>query len=838
MANQPVQVVTNPKQLTGPRTKNRPASAGTDFFVGRDAEFETHRDGLVRSLKAILAALEAPESLNAFGGLAHIKVTMAANAIAKTHRPQKRIFPASLTPHVATAGIGEPIYAVTPNSLRRVIDVISQVDRTVPTRVNARSGVIEPNPSRERCEVSAIASIDVWTAADRRGFSVAEATDWLGRSDTGSGYIVNFFPISSARRDNSLTIAQRACLRSLERGLGDLSVEARSRSVLGRGTGALVTVGLLEIGAQSRLELGLASEPFGGKVTSIEGSVGSAERHEAVLRALESNPLVRDVLLPPIPVRNLPTPMLGEQSMVASIPPRESSAYSRVGVVDGGISDVLDEWIEDRWGQLASSDRDDAHGTFIGGLLAFAGSFNPDYLAQMPMGCELVDVDVLPADPGGSGIAFGRYYPNGVIDFMDEVESAVREMRSRLGVRVFNFSLNFIAPGDASRYGYAARRLDQIARDNDVLFVVSAGNLFPGEQRPEWPKQPSSALATIVGDGNTLICEPAESLFNISVSALNPPYLPGSVPYALARYSRRGPGLRGATKPDFAHVGGSGTPDITGSFGLNSLDDGGVLTTGAGTSYAAPLVAKNLADLDHLIEDEVPREVLIALMVHYAKPPALLSSPTLLPAARDLVGFGIPATAEEMLERPDSEIVLVVHNTILPKEEHTLRFSWPEALSVNGNCRGYARLTLVARPVLAYEHGDERIRVNIDAKLMQQQTNGGYKNALSAINQPRSRKVPHAERELIAEASKWQVVKSFDQVFRGRGTSSTWQLLVEYLTRAEEDMPEAGVEFAAVLTIADDRGEAPIFQQMRQHLGDLGIRTGDIRTSISTRVRT
>jgi hypothetical protein len=420
---------------------------------------------------------------------------------------------------------------------------------------------------------------------------------------------------------------------------------------------------------------------------------------------------------------------------------------------------------------------------------------------------------------------------------MDEVESAVTEMRSRAGIRVFNFSLNFVAPGDAGRYGYAAQRLDQIARDADAIFVVSAGNLAPGEQRAEWPSDPSSALALIVGDGNALINEPAESLFNVSVSALNPPDLGASVPYALARYSRRGPGLRGATKPDFAHVGGTGSLDPILGHGLRSIAADGEFITGAGTSYSAPLVARILADLDQLIEGEVPREVLLALMAHYASAPRMFRGASLLPAAKDLVGFGIPTTAEAMLERPDSEIVLVVHSTVLPKEEHTLIFSWPEALANAGSCRGYARLTLVARPVLAYEHGDERVRVNIDAKLMQQQRNGGFSSALSAVNQPKSRKIPVAERDLIVEASKWQVVKSFEQRFSGRGQSSTWKLLVEYLTRAEEDLPDVGVEFAAILTIADDRGEALIYQQMRQHLGDLGVRTGDIRTSIPTRVR-
>ena len=838
MANQPVQVVTNPQQLRGPRTSNRPNKAGTDFYEGDNDGFGRHRDSLVASLESIQQTLSGPEWIREFGGSSYIKVTMAARAIAKSHRPQKKVFTSKWTPHVSTAGIGEPIYAVTAVSLRQVISIVQSIPLDVPVRLNRFTGNLESNPSRARCEVSAIGSIELWTAADRRDFSVVEATEWLDRSDTGRGYLVNFFPMTSAANDPSLAIAQRANLRSLELALRDLSVEAQGRSQLGRGTGAMVSIGFLEPGETSRLELGIASDPIGTRVSAAGRVVASESRHESLLMALERSPLVRDIALPPVPVRGVPAIAAESVLLAPPLAAREGGSFARVGVVDGGVSDVLDEWIDDRWGQLASDDRDEAHGTFIGGLLAFAGSMNPSYLADLPAGCALVDVDVLPADPGGTGVAFGRYYPNGVIDFMDEVESAVADIRSRLGVRVFNFSLNFVAPGDSSRYGYAARRLDQIARNNDVIFVVSAGNLVPGEQRSEWPADAALALATIVGDGNTLLNEPAESLFNLSVSALNPPGLHDSVPYALARYSRRGPGLRGATKPDLAHVGGSGTADPTLGHGLHSIDVNGNPSTGAGTSYSAPLVARNLADLDHLIEDDVPREVLLALMVHYAEAPQMLRAKALLPAARDLVGFGVPASAEQMLDRPDSEIVLVVHSTVFPKEEHILTFSWPEALVNGGKCRGYARLTLVARPVLAYEHGDERVRVNIDAKLMQQQQNGGFTSALSGVNQPRSRKVPQAERELLIEASKWQVVKSFDQSFRGRGESSTWKLLVEYLTRAEEDLPDAGVEFAAVLTIADDRGEAPIFQQMRQHLGDLGVRTGDIRTSIPTRVRT
>ena len=836
MANEPVQVVTNPQQLRVPREKNPPGKAGDDFFEGDTDGFRSHRDGLVASVNAILTTITSAGWIRENGGAAHLKVAMRPRAIAKSHRPQRSVFRGNWTPHVATARIGEPIYAVTPASLQRVLMHLAAAPLDVPMRLNNKTGEMQPNPSRLRCEVSAISSIAMWASSDKRKFSAAEGAAWLHRAGTGGSYLVNFFPVASADADQSLARAEQQSARALQTRLATLSVDARARPTLGRGSGAMAALRVLESGTPSRLELGLLSAPIGSQLAPVGEPTDDADRHEDVLRALEECTLVRDITLPPLPLQDEVTSTPTAELPIHSLPNRGNGDVARVGVIDGGVSDALQDWVEDRWGQLSDADRDANHGTFISGLLVAAGEFNSDYLANFTPGCAIVDVDVLPADPGKTGIPFANYYPNGVFDFMDEIESAVREYRERLGVRIFNFSMNFVAPGDNSRYGYAARRLDQIASDYDVIFVISAGNLDPVEQRSEWPADPSQALATIVGDTVGTISEPAESLFNISVSALNPPGLKNQVAHALARYSRRGPGLRGATKPDFAHVGGSGTLDEARGHGLMSIDAEGNQISGAGTSYAAPLVARQLADLDSLIEGDVPREVLLALLVHYTLLPKPMQHPVVLPSARDLVGFGMPMTAKEMLQRPDSEIALVVNSTVLPGEQHTLNFSWPEALVDGGKCRGYARLTLVARPVLAYEHGDERIRVNIDAKLMQQKEDGGFESALHATNQPRTSKQPKAERELMREAHKWQVVKCFDARLRGRGTRSNWKLLVEYLARAEEQLPMAGVEFAAVLTIADDKGEAPIFQQMRQHLGNLGVRTGDIRTSIRTRV--
>jgi hypothetical protein len=266
-----------------------------------------------------------------------------------------------------------------------------------------------------------------------------------------------------------------------------------------------------------------------------------------------------------------------------------------------------------------------------------------------------------------------------------------------------------------------------------------------------------------------------------------------------------------------------------------------MLVTDCGTSFAAPLVARRLADLDALIEGDVSRETLLALMIHFARTPDVYKQRSVRHMTRNLIGFGVPTSAERMLQRDDTEITIVISATIRPGEDNWFTFSWPDALVKDGGkCAGEARLTIVAKPPIAHEHGDERVRANIGARLMQSDGEGGYKTQMSPVNAlPPTGSIHPTERELIQESMKWQVVKSFHTgKMQGRGSSSEWKLQIDYLERADEKLPVDGVEYAAILTISDPKGNAPIFAQMRQHLNSIGLRTGDLRTSIRARART
>ncbi|RUW18065.1 S8 family peptidase, partial [Mesorhizobium sp. M1E.F.Ca.ET.041.01.1.1] len=446
-------------------------------------------------------------------------------------------------------------------------------------------------------------------------------------------------------------------------------------------------------------------------------------------------------------------------------------------------------------------------------------------------GAELVDVAVFPSE--GKAGAFTSYYPDGLAQFFDEMETAISDARARHGVRVFNMSLNILQPAAPDRYSPHAARLDSIAETNNAVIFISAGNIQPQDVRAEWPNDAAAALVNLANGRNDGLLTPAESVRNVAVAALNPPGHGDCLPFAPTRFSRRGPGLRAGVKPDLAHVGGAGTSDLVLGHGLFSILPDGSIVDGCGTSYAAPLVAKTAAALDHAIEGEISRESLIGLLIHHAEIPVLLKSKTLAPIARQMVGFGMPPSADRILETGENTITLVFASRIQRGQQINFGFQWPASLvGPGGKCRGRAKLTLVSTPPLDARFGSEFVRVNINATLQQQQADEGWEGRLDPLYLPSKRGGPAFEAELIEHDLKWSPVKVLEKEFpRGVGPSSNWRLYVDYVLRAGEVMPEEGVPFTAIVTISDPEGEMPVFNDMRQNLQALGAQISDIRTA-------
>ena len=819
MANSPVQIVLNSDAFIE-ALENNGGGGSKDFFAGNDTEFIEHRDNIQNQLSEI----KSMQLVNSFAKVSYAKVTLKQTALAKSHRPTSQVFKRDVAPIIGAGDLGELFVELTPESIDKINTKVGQAEPE--TRYKEKNGKNEPNPSRLRSEVGAIEGISPYTASDKRNFSVKEAVKWLSNPQTGGSYMVELFEAPPARQDWDLLSKYKFDL--FDSFFGGLTILGTGLFVsrITTGQGSSVVFGVKLEKTDSTPVIQLYSSSTAGKSGEKKSIDLNLERHNELLEYLGNHPLVKKVTLPPIITQSstVKSQVKGENFTVLA--PDHKGSYPKICVVDGGVSDVYGDWIEDRWGLISSMDKDENHGTFIAGLAIFGQQLNGKAICREIDGCKIIDLDILPrAD------RYSSYYSK-PLEFFNELETAVQELKARTGVRIFNFSLNIEEHASTTGYSVPAQILDKIAEENDVVFVISAGNTHPRDIRKEWPVDHFDALKILASSRNDAIKKPAESCRNISVSALNPPHLEGVVPYALSSYSCRGPGLRVGLKPDFAHIGGSGTSHPTLGHGLLSLDPTSNIVDGCGTSYAAPNVAKTLASLDHSIEGIVSRETLIALGIHHAVLPESLNDKNLRNVSKHLVGFGMPDGSENILNGNSSAITLVFANRAISGHKMSFKFSWPSSLVRDGKCFGHAKLTIVSTPRFDYRFGSEFVRINIDAALRQLQNNGNYKGRLNAIYTPEDGDGSLYEKDQIEHSFKWSPVKVYEKTFpRGVGPSTEWKLDVEYLSRDGVTIPAAGVPFTAILTISDPNSEKPVFNDMRQMLQSLGVQAVDIKTA-------
>lgn len=829
MASSPIQVVLNSSDFIDYWERSG-GGEHKDFYEGSDREFVMHQS----KLSSQLSILKAKQPGNRFSDVTYAKVVLKQSALAKSHRPTGSLFRKDVAPVIGAGDLGEFFVELQPSTIEIIADKILQAEPVTRYKVKD-DGKKVANPSNLRSEVGAIDEIQPYTASDKRKFSVADAVKWILNPKTGGAYIIELFENPPVPQDlDSLSPQKRKLFQSFSDGLLTVAPGLVARKIWEKGNNApMLALRVTVAETQSVLQLQASSAPL--RKSEFEAAVSQdLEKHAALLKFLDEHPLVKKVFLPPIITKSTATATPVAIGSAHALPKRElSKSYPKLGVVDGGVSDVIGDWVIAKHGFLGKPDRDEDHGTFIAGLAVTGLSLNGTEICKEADGCAIVDVDILPRD--GS---WDDYYSD-FSQFFVELDVAVKDVKAKTGVRIFNFSLNIEEHVSSEGYSLPAKWLDQIAEENDVIFVISAGNTGPNDARKEWPSDPVAALKILASSRNDTIKKPAESYRNLSVSAVNPPNLKGIVPYALSRYSCRGPGIRIGLKPDLAHIGGCGTKSGANGHGLLSIDGSGQVVDGCGTSYAAPNVGKTLASLENAIEGAVSRESLMALSIHNATVPDVMMDKHLKEMAKDLVGFGIPACADEILQGKDSQITLVFANRILPGRRMSFNFSWPASLVVEGKCTGYARLTLVSTPPFDYRFGAEFVRVNIEGHLRQQQDDGKYKGRLDPLYLPENTSGQLYEKNQIAHSFKWSPIKVFEKTFKkGVGPTTDWKLEIEYLTRDGETLPALGVPFTALLTIADPKGEKPVFNDMRQTLQSQGVKIVDIKTAarVVTRV--
>jgi hypothetical protein len=514
--------------------------------------------------------------------------------------------------------------------------------------------------------------------------------------------------------------------------------------------------------------------------------------------------------------------------------PQADANYPIIGVVDGGLGGIPGEWVLRRVPLVPPTQTDASHGLEIASLLIDGQALNGPTVCPEPDGCYLVDLAALPRPA-----FFSENYPGGDLDLLAALDVEVRKAKESTGARIFCFSHNIDYAVKPDTYDDLSLGLDIIARKHDVIFVISAGNLLSNAVRPEWKEKSADVLSDLANAIDDRLRAPADSILNVSVAALNPIALTHVMPGVPARYSRRGPGFKFTTKPDVTHFGGCGPGNTSHPSGLKVVTTGNSIVYIHGTSYSAPLVAKTLARLDLLTQNALSREALIALLIHGTATPELLRAKDYMHVRRDLVGFGLPMSAAALLEGDEHSSTLVFVDVLQPKKDMFFRFRWPECLSVEGKCRGEARVTLVYSPPVGEKFGAEMIRINFDVSLQQydpdKQT---YVARTQSVFKPANEAEKAHEHELIKAGMKWGNVKQVEFLSpRGKGKSSDWRLNIGYLERLDAIFPADGVPFAVIMTIRDPKNEGPVYQDMRTTLAATNVRTEDIQVYGRTQIQ-
>jgi hypothetical protein len=829
MAN-PIQYVLNGEdflQAPEPRRKGEEK----DFFENRDAAFAEHK----RALLAALDTIDAIITQARHGPATYVRVLMREEALAKSYRPNNALLTPDRFPCVGAGAIGELFFFLPRVHIAELRRRISDAEPAVNV-VTAKSGRVYRATTRLRSEVGAIQHIEILPPGEKRAFSAASAVQSFLEPNAFPGYRVELFEVPPLHEIATDRWGRRELFESLFQLLYALGQGARSFLLPSVGRTPMLEVQLTQSGeAPALVDLRQVA------VTSAEMPEGTPEvdpdvaRHEAMLTRLAEHPLVRRID-PPVQLtldEKETEPKAGAFTLPTHVP---GNQYPRVGVIDSGLSAALGPWVLGRFDHLKPDDVDPSHGTKVAALALAGQGANGSAVAPEADGCELFDLALYPKMP------FSFVYSAGFIDFLEEVEQAVREAKDSHGIRVFNMSINTWNPVQRHSYGTLAARLDEISDRHGVLFVSSAGNLKRGDVRTPWHKSPAENIRYFAARTEPdTICQPTETVRGLSVGALNCPGGP-QLADAPARYSRRGPGLQVGVKPDLAYYGGCAPLKEDDATGLVSSDVDGKAVHVCGTSFAAPLVARTLAELDSQTGRSLATRTLRALAIHHADTPEPLKKRGLKELARQFTGFGKPVAAAHMLETADHQITLVFESNLTKGEPKPaimrFAFEWPDGLvdPQTRACSGLVRMTLVYEPPLDPAFGAEFARVNLDASLKQQQPvprkdgQPSFNDQTFMVGVPTGARLPLRERALIEHGLKWWPVKKYAAKLDNNGSSASWRLEVASLTRAEASFPTDGVPFSLVLTIEDPDGQKPVFQSFRRYLQTRGISVDDIRT--------
>ena len=438
-----------------------------------------------------------------------------------------------------------------------------------------------------------------------------------------------------------------------------------------------------------------------------------------------------------------------------------------IGVIDTLFNEdvYFNEWVEydNRVDENIIEPKDYEHGTGVTSLIVDGPTLNPKY----DDGCGRFRVKHFGVSKYNAFSSFG---------IIREIKTIVTQNPH---IKVWNLSLGSNEEIHRDFISAEGAVLDQIQFENDVVFVIAGTN-------------------KLVDEKSKKIGAPADSINSVVVNSVDDHGTP-------ARYTREGIVLSFFIKPDVTYYGG-----IEGDY-MKVYQSNGVCEV-AGTSYAAPWIARKLAYLIHIIG--LNKELAKAILIDSAIGWKATSDPIQL----GLTGHGIvPIKIDEMIKSQSDEIRFVV--TGISEAFNTYNYNFPVPI-VKGKHPYRAKATMCYFPKCVRSQGVDYTNTELDLRFGRIEDNGRLKTLNNNKQSPDDPGYMYEE-DARKAFRKWDNVKHINEGWSLRGgakkvyQSGMWGL--EILTNDRLNTKDGeGLRFGVVVTLRAIDGKNRIEEFIQQ----------------------
>jgi hypothetical protein len=577
-------------------------------------------------------------------------------------------------------------------------------------------------------------------------------------------------------------------------------------------------------------KLDIRSSGYSPSTFTYEVECSSVDDVDALSRVIG----VRSIAEMPL-IRTIRPRFLNHKPLPQNLPSSDETRgdFPVVVAVDSGVAKnipALRSWIVGHQSDVAPEYSNTDHGTFVAGLIVFGSDFNPNLAGVDSSPCGVFDLQVIPnSDPKRGDIDSLTER-----EFLQSLETALKQHSNRF--KVWNLSLGTDEVCSMSEFSQLAVELDSLQERYEVSFVISAGN-FTSMPLLDYPRSPEQVE-------NGRITSPADSVLGITVGSISHIDYKRNGPreHHPSAFSRHGAGPNYVIKPDLVHYGGTCSTDASHQSGVRSLHGTGSAED-LGTSYAAPLVARTLAQVYHHLTPTPSPVLARGLLTHHARDPR--NGGRVPDGEENYFGFGLPAPIPYCLECTRYSSTLVFEDTLRPG--YFLEwddFPYPPSLHREGKYFGEVWMTVAFEPARGARWGTEYCETHIDAHFgvyrgQKNRETGLVKSKFVGLVPP-EHKNPGIlfESHQVEKLRKWAPVRTYHGEMGEKGErGERWRLMVKLLTRHGEDKEAFEPQpFSLIITIADPLKKAPVYDEMARIIRTR-YRTQNLEIRAATRIR-